>query len=365
MATVIPIYLENVTDSGTIVVNGVTYDSIRLYSSLEPAGTFTVVTTATLVASQEQYELDDPLGDSSYYYRYTLFSSSTLAESGYSETSPTLGTQLRRLRFHAAAQANAASRGTCSAAGGSLAVIDLALIDEGRDDDYAAGLWAYRPDASDADDRCRRISSFSQTTGELGILRSWTPPAAGENYELYSLLPPVRMPGQAYSWSEAVRDGLNCILYQDELNLGRGDNSQTRFDLSPFLHDIQRKSLDRVWLRTTDSNGYIYDRDAGKNLGYWRTRQNGPESLTLVLGEPPTTDETIWTAVNRKYHPLYNDTDVTQCPFELAWRATLYAAYRHINRARSGKYAFEVADALDALKKQLPEHYPAHSLVFA
>src|SRR5688572_9351294 len=110
MTVAVPIYVEGITTSGTVVVGGATYDSIRLYSATEPDGTFTAVTTTSLVADQEQYELEDPLGDSSTYYRYTFFSTSTLAESGYSETSATTGTQLRRLRFETALQAGAASR---------------------------------------------------------------------------------------------------------------------------------------------------------------------------------------------------------------------------------------------------------------
>lgn len=366
MSVTVPIYVEGITSSGTVVVDGTTYNAIRLYRSDEPDGTFTQLTSTSLVASQEIYEITDSTGDSSYYYYYTFFNTSTLAESGHSEISATTGTQLRRLRFEAAIHAHAASRGTCSANGGSLTLVDEALKDEGVDDDYAAGVWIYRPDVADEDDRCRRVkeSGFDDDTGTLSVSRSWgTPPTSGERYQLFKMMPPVDQPGQPYSWSRAVRDGLNCLRYTDEINLGEGDNTQTRFDLSTFVHSIVRGSVNRVWLRTTDTNGYITDINAGKNLGFWKVRENGPHELTLQVEPAPSTDQTIIVEAMRRYAPVYNDTDVTLCPFELAWRAGLYAAYRHINRAQSGKYAFEMADSLAELKKELPNHNPPHAVI--
>lgn len=343
MSATVSIYVEDIT------TQLLTYESIKLYSSTAATGTFTnLVATETLVAGTEEYSITDSSGDANTYYRYTFYHSTGPVESTQSEVFRPLGATLLTIMSEAARQANAGFTSTCtSTAGDSSTLVDTALRDQGVDTKFLEGIWIYRPDAAASGDMIRRVSDsgFTVASGIMTMVRDYTnPAAASEVYHGYSYYPPHDQAGIGYSWQRAVSDALQATWYVDYLNLGEGTTAgKKRFSLSGHIGWVRREDVRRVLLRTTDSNDIITDVDAGRNGMYWTTIEDGPGSLSVELYPPPGTSETVIVEVARQFAPLYNDTDISECPLDLAVKSTLWKMFEHLNSVQPDKYNTEEA----------------------
>lgn len=349
------IYVENITDvlAGTGTFS-VAYTSLRVYrgSTSDPntAVFTTLVQTIPLVADQEQYTFDDASGTVNTIWRAWYYNTGTTANSA-------LGPIIRadqentllRLRIESAIEAGVGFAGVCSALGTTTTLIDAALRDEGIDTAFLEGAYIYRPDAAAAGDRVRQVKKdgFTVASGTLGIDRQWTnAPADAEVYHIFGLVPPIDRPGRAYSWDRACRDGLLEVMFPDDVILGDGDNSETRFSFAPHLGFVEEGYIRRVFLRFTNATtGVITDVDANTQQRFWKPVQNGPGSLSVDLWPPPVTDWVVWASVSRTDADLYTDTDVTAAPFVQAIRATVWKLFEQLNGMDKGKYAAEEAIA--------------------
>ncbi|MCR4339414.1 MAG: hypothetical protein NUW01_05950 [Gemmatimonadaceae bacterium] len=140
-------------------------------------------------------------------------------------------TTLAVLRLEAARLASMAFDGSCSALGTTSTLIDAALRDVGVDTAFLQAAWMYRPDAAAAGDMTRAVqdAGFTVASGTLAPVRAWTnAPASAEAYQIYSIIPPVDVPGIPVSWDRAITAGLARCYFTDEIVIGRGTSKGDR-----------------------------------------------------------------------------------------------------------------------------------------
>ncbi len=347
MAVTLQIYIEDIT-----VQMAAGYTTIRLYSASTPEAlaSGSSVDTATLVALQEVYELTHSSGTAATWYAYDLFDGVSTA-TGLSERFRTDATRLIDLMFEVASGLSKATGGLADAGGSTTSLIDAVLIDSGGDAHFMEGGYLYRPNAAAAADKLRRVKSagFTTTTGALGVDRAWTnAPSAAEVYQIYGALPPVDYAGTTYSWQRAVNDGLLLCAWTDEINLGEGSSTGTHeFSLAAHLGAIGNpsRSIRNVWTATYDSNSLETRIDQSKRGRSWKILGNGPRDQKLWLATVPGTSETVLAEVTKRGERLFDDDDVTTCPYDLAIAAGRFMALRQINSISKGEDVGALANA--------------------
>jgi hypothetical protein len=364
MATTLNVPVEDVNTQMA------TFDELRVYHDTVPDGTFTSQVSGSptdLVQDQTSYEVSDSTGVPGRWYRSRLFHSVNLDQTELSEPWQARGLSMRTARLEAGIFCGRATYGTCSSLGTATSLVDETLLDQGIDAKFAEGAWVLRPDAADAGDLLRRTSlnPFNLTTGALAPVRPWAdPPAEGEVYEVYTLVPPLDQPGAAYSWNRAVRDALAEIYYIDQLVLGVGTATRDKqFSLSPFLFSLRREDIRHVYLRTFDNNGVPHDVDASKQLRYWDFISNGDDDQSIRLSIPPRPTDTIIAEVNRPYPAIYRDSDVTSCNLDLLAPATAMKLFEHLSLLSGGKYQSEWAMCRAAFLSRYSGQVPDQSVV--
>lgn len=351
MAVTISIYIENVNAE---ITDG--YTHIRLYRDTEPDGAFsTLVDSEALVASTYSYEIEDSTGTVDYWYRYCLYTGSV--ETALSEAWKPDGSTLLGVIYAAARRGAVAFRSTCGTST-TTELVDSVLLDNGASADFLEGAWILGPDWLAAD-RLRRVKvgGFNTTSGGLQPDRAWSVAPTG-TYYVFKLLPPIRQAGYGYSWAEACQDGLNGLSYPDDINLGVGNGSQVKWSLNAYA--LRQDEIGPVVLRTTDATtGVETDIDMTKNGRFITVQENGPQDVSITLSRPPSTQESVIVSAVRRYGRMYALDDITLCPLETAARATLFRAYRYLNRIENGKYQFELQNAAMELEEEydVPPRY--------
>lgn len=343
----VKVYVE---DPATEVL---TYDQVRLYYDTTPDGSFAGEVSGspqTLDADTTDYDLVDNAWVSGRWYRWKLFNSGNSATTPLSEAFQATAGSLLDIMAAANRRACGGWSGTLSSAGSSTTIVDVVLLDQGVDAGFARATWFYRPNAVLAANRLRRSSdaAFNTNTGAITMTRAYTDtPAQGEPYYAFAMLPPTDQPGESYSMERCVRDGLAVLRVVDRLNLGEGTSAwATDFSLLTHVGWLTEDMIRNVFLRTTDGNGNYAYQDASKNLRYWEVLENGPEDRQLSIHPAPTTSETVIVEAIRPYITPYGLTDMTDCPFDLAVAATVWALFYHLQfRGRPGRYATELAGA--------------------
>lgn len=342
-----------------------TYTTIRLYSASSPGDSFvTLAGTATLASTTYLYSITDSSGTSATYYRYSLYNATGPVESSLSEVFQADGLTFKKLRYELARKIGAGFSSTCTSTGTTTTLVDATAIDDGVDTTYEAGKWIYRPDAGVSTDKVRRIteSGFTVSSGTFTVASGnpWgNAPADDEEYGIFSYFPPIRYGNQPFSYDDAINEGLAQCWYIDRVYLTTGSvYGQRRFSLNTFLGQVQRDQIRNVYLRTVDANDIVTETQADRQGRFWDLVENGPQDLNLDLWPAPSTSETIVVEYNRRFSRLYNDTDVTICPLELAVRAGAWRLFSRLNRMQIGKYAAEEALAKADFYEEYANHKP-------
>lgn len=335
-------YVENIAEVLA------TYNRIRVYRDTDPEGAFSqLAATITLVADQENYSATDSSGTAAHWYRNTYYDTVSGSESQPSPPYRSTGLTLQTLAIAAATKAGFGFEGVCTAEGTVAYLLDEELRDQGTDAKFLEAAWILRPDADDTD-RVRRVKvdGFDPDTGALYPVRPWnSPPETEETYHAFLAFPPVRQRGASYSWADAVSDGLHMVTFEDEINLGPGDGVTRRFDLATHLGYLSREDLFSVLTRWTDDDGVNHDRDESKYGRFWEPVTNGRASLAIQLSRAPSDEETVILIARRRYDRLYQPSDVTECPFDLARAAAVFKAFAQLELQQPKKYQGEVAQA--------------------
>lgn len=325
-----------------------TYNTITLYRDTSRTGSFsTLVGTATLVADTHSYTIEDALG--SAFWRYKFNHTVSLAETALGPLIETAGTSLRTLRLEAAREGGIGQEGTATG-GTALTLIDPLLADSAQDEHYLEGAWIYRPDAAEATDRVRRVaqSGYDVASTTLTVSRAWTNnPANGEVYHVFGLYPPTDMPGAAWSWDRAVRQGLEAVAFETTIDLGVGDGVTTRWDWSPYAAFVDERQIRWVKAMQELDNGERITWRYGDGDTWFSIDRDDVDTAVLELfGPAPTTNDHLLVKAIRTDASLYLDSDITRCPFDRAWRAVLAAAYGKTDALfQPGRYAKEAASA--------------------
>lgn len=330
MSVTLKIYVEDVNAR---IADG--YDSIKVYTSSNPAtldNTSTLVTTITLVEDQEAYEYEYASGLASSWFGYTLYDTTGPVESTISlKWRPNETTLLKLLeeivRRCAAGYASVFGDGSTA-----TSIVDAAVADSAADENFGTGWWAYWYDAAAAANQIpRRVTSYA--SGAYTIGRAWsTDPAEGDGYLMTALMPAVDVPAQPWSWLRAVNEGLTYCRWIDTLNLGAGDGSNQDFSLETHLGYLNpNRDIRKVFVRRTDTTtGQAYDHDWTKNGRWWELVRE-PGGYAVRLFPAPPDDCEVMVEVRREGDALYALTDTTTCPFLQAveagaWRALAWLA---------------------------------------
>lgn len=360
MAVNVNVYVEDP------VTQLLTYTEFILYRDTSPSGSFsTQVGTAQLVGGDAPvyvYNVTDASGDATYLYRYKLYNPSSGAASPLSEIAYPQGTTLANLRAGAARAASAGWTGTCSANGSTTTIVDLVLTDSGVSTQFGQGLWIYRPNAALASDMQRRVAQggFNATTGTFTVTRAWTnAPASGETYQAFAYYPPVGGAGTPMSWNLIVQNALREAPFVQQVNIGQGDPPLRRFSLNALAGFVREPDIQRVIRRYIDAQGITFDFDCDRNARRWYCVETAPGELAIDIWPPPLANETVIVEVRRTDHNLFQDDDLTMCPYQYAIRAIAWQLYTQLNIQEPGKYASEEQQSQRIFERELRRYRPA------
>ena len=352
MSVPVDIYVEDIT------TKLVTYDQIRLYRATSVGGTYSEITTITLVALTRDYEYTDTSGLVTSWYRYDFYHTGTGAVTAQSAPFRPQEQTLRTIRIESAIKAHMGSKGT-SGTSNTAYLTDIKLVDIGVDVSFGEGAWVYTPDAAVAADYLRRVSKdgFTVATGRLAPTRAWATAPDDMEYHLFAgPFPPIDAPGVSFSWDRAIREALENLWFDDDVILGLGDGTNTRFTVTGRGASVARQETTGVFLRYTDSAGTVHDKDMSKNGRFYTFEPSGVDTSTLVLSIAPSTSEYVHVQMLRQYEIPYADTDVTNCPLRLAVAASVYRYYRELNNYEEGKWAYAERQALTDLNEVAPDY---------
>lgn len=319
------------------------FDEIRIWRDTSPTGAFTtVVADIALASGQTLYTFDDLTGAPDSWYRYAFRNAATITQSEFSSPFKARGGTLSSLTFLVAQRASAAFEGVTSGASGATTLVDDALRDFGHDQEFLNGAWV----SVGGTVRRTTLAPFDPSTGAVSLTREWTPPAPGSHYRVFAILPPEQTPGAAYSWAQAVRDGLRYCWFVDQIIVGHGDGQTSRFPLTAVqsLNAVNRRRA--VFLRY-NSGGRQYDRDLGRGASYWSIEDDDTGPVLVLPFAPPTGSQVVVEVARQPDTPWQPD-DYVDFPEDVAVRAGVLAAYRHLNAAPGtrGNYTTELAGAI-------------------
>lgn len=337
------VYIENVDE-----LIAESFSTIRTYRGLTATGTLSATGEgAALVAGQEHYTITITAGTGNWV-QHDLYTGSI----GSSKSPPVFvagALTLLDLRVEAARVAGAGFASAGTGAGTTTALADAALQDQAADANFLEGGWIYRPNAAAAGDRVRRIKANGEgwVSNNLVPTRAWANAPGTEVYHLFNLLPPIDQPGEAWSWDRCVRRALGSVRFRDELILGEGTSGADQlFDIGAFAGISTKYDIKRVYLRRYQADGSIsWEQDMNKHGFFWKVYENheAGNSLKLWLSEPPGTDDTIVLDCVRGYDAIYNDSEVTGAPLDLAAATAAYWMAAQLSLEQSGRYGIDRA----------------------
>ncbi len=304
MATTIRVTVEDITEKIT------SYDQILVYRGLSATGTFNQIGTVSLVVGTYQYSFVDSTGNLNYWYKYSFYNSTTLAESDKSVPFRPENTTRLRIRQNGLVKYNAGI--VLTAASGSAVTgmltddyrFKTSLIGAG----HGKGSWLYASSGSLAGS-ARMVSDSTPSSGSFSVEPSWpSAPASGDEFEWHWLARPDQ-------WESAINRGLARYYFLDRIPI-KGVASANEYDLN-FLPWLKNKRQ-ILGLRVRYS-GSTLDSLWGVGGTWWKAKQDR-DSVTLQVNPTISVDDVFWLEVARPMQPLWNDTDSppTVCSEDLA-----------------------------------------------
>lgn len=228
------------------------YTSIRVYRASSFAGSYSVITTITLVADQTAYTYEDTSGTVSSWYRFSWYNTSTTAESTLSDPQPGSIVPLytrQELRRRAANLLGLYGKvrggytfpgvsGTTTAAGTTTTVVASAYANSRYDALDWKGWYCLLNDGSAAGEE-RQISDFAGGSGTFTVTPAYSAaPGNGTTFDLY---------GEAPSdwWDECV-DEARADLWIPFVQPVAGIADQREYVLPGFIaRPVQVQSVSR------------------------------------------------------------------------------------------------------------------------
>lgn len=279
------------------------FDSLRLYRASSRGGTYTLVTTITLVAGDTSYSYTDTTGLTSSWYKVTLYNSVLVTETDIAEAEPFPAardiTTLKELRQKIIRNFGGEVYTPSAFAAQSVTLPDV--VDSGDDDDYFSGWHIFRPSAASSVDYDRRV-----TVEAAGVLthggRAYSDTTVGsEEVELCNLDIPLTV------MNDKVGDGLLNARFISRYEFGAAA-SILQYSLPNFVEGAE--FVVEAWIRfgtTVDSYRWEQLGAAGR---WWKVRGSNFQCV-LDIGPARGDNEVLALDVWRPGEKLVGETDFT------------------------------------------------------
>lgn len=292
-----------------------TYTQIKLESASAVDGSYSVVSTTTLVAGTVYYAITDAAGGITTWYRYRLYNTTGPVASGYSNPFQPTGVSRLRLRekvlvdYHGGHLLVSTSGGSAS----SILTLDYRVKTEAYRATRGAGTWIKVTSGTHINE-VTRVTAINKTTGAIAVSPSLTGALAdGDTFE--------------WLWMDAPEEIDACInrallryKYLDRVPIvGTGLNEQS---LS-YIPDLYAKRfIVGLWQYPTvnsSSSPLDIERPWSSYGNWWNTREEGGV-ITLITRPAIPTSQTLYLEYLRPMPPLYTDTSIlpNACQLDLA-----------------------------------------------
>lgn len=282
------------------------FDKIRLYSASSRGGTYSLLTTITLVSGTTQYAYTDAAGTSSTWYKITFYNSVTSNETPLTEAQPfpaTRGTtSLASLRQMVVR--NLGGEVFTPSAYAAQTVTSAGLIDTARDSNWFVGWHLYRGARVGTDDEDKRISAYNETNG---VVTHGNTPYTGTTVgsEVIELCP---VDITLNELNRKIGQGLMRARYLYRWEFG-AQSATRQYNLPSFVEGPE--FVPEMWKRfgTVAGNGYEWQpfSEFGR---FWRIRGSRFKCI-LDINPPQSDNDVLALDVWRPGEALDGDTDFT------------------------------------------------------
>lgn len=154
---------------------------------------------------------------------------------------------------------------------------DSALVDLGSASSRFVGGWVKLTTGAQRG-AVRGVIDYAPTTGQLTLSRSWTVPAATDEFELHWMLSPTDL-------DEAINEGLTHCCYVREVVLGVVPG-QRNYSLAAYTWLARKPQVRAVFWRQADgAGGYRY-----LPVAWWQVRE---DSGVLTLDIQPSSAQSV------------------------------------------------------------------------
>lgn len=307
MSVTVNIKVEDVT------VRLVTYTSIQIYSASSAGGSYSLVTTLTLVDGTYEYSYIDSGGVlGTTFYKYRFYNSTGPVGSDYSNPFSVDGATRRLIRqkalkdYKAGYVLSTENSGSNSA---SVAVFSNYMLAAGTNSSKrAVGTWLYPTSGSRAG-QITKVSSISIATPALLTMTPVLDGALGtaDEVEWHSFASPD-------DWNDAINRGLGRYYYLDRIPLVGDGNAEQSLAYLPWLRN--RNQIAGLWSYPIAND---VERAWGRSGRWWGARQEGGY-ITLMTKPALQTTDTVYMECMRQMPNVYTDDSVlpNDCDIELA-----------------------------------------------
>lgn len=331
------------------------FDKMRLYRASTRGGTYTLVTTVTLVSGTTTYSYTDSSGLTSSWYKVTLYNSSTTNETNIDEAEPFPAardlTTLQELRRKVVRNFGGEVYTPSAFAAQTVTLPDVA--DSGDDSDYFTGWHIYRPGAASSDDYDRRV-----TTEAAGVLthggRAYSDVTVGsESVELCNLDIPLTV------LNDKIGDGLLDTRFLSRYEFGT-TAGYLQYSLPNFVEGPEY--VVEAWIRFgTTVSSYRWEQLSAAGR-WWKVRGSNFQCV-LDINPSRGDDEVLALDVWRPGEKLDSETDFTVVQPKWAEAAAMvsvlnYLITRDIARHRESNYGPLLEVWTKELRKQSRKYGP-------
>jgi len=279
------------------------FDTMKLYRASSRGGTYSLVTTITLVAATTTYSYSDTSGITSSWYKITLANSVLVTETSVNESEPFPAardlTTRAELRQKVIRNFGGEIHTPTVYAAQSVTLPDAADSDD--DSDYFRGYHIYRPLAASSADYDRRVSSEVGGVFTHGGKAYSDTVVTSEEVELCNIDIPFTV------LNEKIGDGLTKTRYLSRYEFGAA-GSALQYSLPNFVEGPE--FVPDGWIRFgTTVDSYRWE-PLGSNGRWWKVRGSNFQCV-LDINPARAANEVIALDVWRPGEKLDSETDFT------------------------------------------------------
>lgn len=289
----------------------VTYTSIQLLSAATVGGSYSVVSTITLVSGTYEYSYTDSAGTLSTFYKYRFHNATGPVDSDYSNPFQVQGVTRKRIRqaalneYKAGYVLSAASSGQGTT---TAAFSNYMLSATTNSSKRGVGTWLY-PTSGNRTGEVVKVSAYSAaspgvftvTPALTGVL------ATADEVEWHWFASPE-------DWNDAINRGLQRYFFLERVPLVGTATAEQSLSYLPWLK--RRNQICGLWNYPIAND---VERAWGRAGRWWDARQEGGY-VTLMTKPALATTDTVYMEAFRQMPQVYTDDSVLppQCDLDLA-----------------------------------------------